>query len=548
MSATQVGQLQASDIMKMAGQQPTIAPDTISMRPTAQRAYGMHLLMSYAIHEAEKSHGTPSARGFDPVPFALPSAKARRQAAYNLFRRGHQRLLKHTQSLQNVLGKRLRLDGRQGASPAQVGFLIQNHIVVNKSQASAHMKHVFWLFLYNALNAPGRRRAFDASVAPTASCHFCLQERTLNTFKHYVGHCTTVAKARLEFFSWAYQSSAALIAPRLGKATMEEAYLACKVAPITALLTVVFTHAIWISLSKRWAHETGATIQARWTDILAIAQQNAYKVAPQAWALPPRGTKKKSKAGPPRPPNVTAYKARHAVRAVAILDPYLRRTLLYPATAVAFTDGSRQDAPNDAPPHAGAGATIWSPGEVQGKASHTVEMSKALGETSNNVAEIWGVGMVAEWLLRPEHKSTIPLMICSDSTLTIGIMEYLAVPRTNTGPAHKVRSMIERLRLIRPVRFLWTPGHTGIAGNELADKLADKGCKRSLQGAAEGKQPFDRRPAYTNEKFVDGAHTITQTDIRAHVRFLPTTPDNHQGNRPDDDDSETSGSDSNEGR
>ena len=131
---------------------------------------------------------------------------------------------------------------------------------------------------------------------------------------------------------------------------------------------------------------------------------------------------------------------------------------------------------------------------------------------------------MAERLLRPRHHSPIPLIICSDSLLTIDILDYATAPVANQPLAHEVRSMVTTLREQRPVRFLWTPGHSNIAGNELVDRLVDVGARSGIaQARSRGfTPPYDHTTGQRTASFATNIATSTRRDIGVFGSATPT--------------------------
>ena len=526
-SATLVGRLSETEIQAAAGQQVPPDPPWISMRPSRQKAYGLAQLMVYALSRSQQGRTRTQrevlrVQGFDPAPFALPTASARRAAAYTLFCTEHQRFLKHDKKLSAILGRRLWPDATpaaQKATPAQQAALTTNCITLHRSKATRHMKHTFWLFIHNAINTPARRRSWDHSPATTAACHFCLAAGTLNNFRHFVGQCPVLLAARRDFLARVFRADMPWAHPRSEIVRLESAYLARAASPRLVLATAVFTHAIWVALATRWQYEPSTPTATRHRHVVGLAHQNLCRVAPAAWRIPPASARAQTDTVPIDPwphlttAGVSAVKAYHARRAMSILEPLIRFPALHP-TAIAFTDGSGQTAPNTTTLHAGAGAAIWTPTATgQRRGAAWTEMSADLGLGTNNVAELWAVGMVAEWFLRPTNHSTLPLIICTDSLLTANIMELDNAPGANVVLAHSVRTLILELKRQRPVRFLWTPGHTGIPGNEKADRLADAGAKSSIARSA-------TEPRNPTGPYIDPTRVQTSLDIRAHLQLL----------------------------
>ena len=143
-----------------------------------------------------------------------------------------------------------------------------------------------------------------------------------------------------------------------------------------------------------------------------------------------------------------------------------RALALAPANAaIAYTDGSA--IPNPGP--AGAGAFISLP---DGSSRYLWE---ALGDASNNHGEVWAIGMTASFLGSINFRG--PLVLASDSKFALGVLTRGHTPRRLIPLC---RSASESLAALgQEIIPIWTPGHCGILGNEIADRLADKGARRS---------------------------------------------------------------------
>ena len=148
-------------------------------------------------------------------------------------------------------------------------------------------------------------------------------------------------------------------------------------------------------------------------------------------------------------------------------------------TLVAFTDGSAN--PNPGP--AGSGAYIYS--TTPGDAWDT-EAVAALGKGSNNLGELWAIGMALQLALL--RITTAPpgsydtLRIFTDS-----IFARSCVLGEWNSPKYRVlveaiQLLLSHLTSIITVGIEWVPAHVGIAANEHADFLAGLGTQRSIAG------------------------------------------------------------------
>jgi len=160
-----------------------------------------------------------------------------------------------------------------------------------------------------------------------------------------------------------------------------------------------------------------------------------------------------------------------------------------------FTDGSA--IPNPGP--CGAGAFFLTPADIRGMLPPRIIAS--LGPGDNLAGELWAIGMALEVLLRapnlnlPNQTRTITLY--SDCSPAIGAVFHNWSTTKWTKLALKAQLTLRKLRKYYKVSSVWIPAHTGIPGNEEADRLAKLGATTFadsdlLSGAPSG---FAWRPA-----------------------------------------------------
>lgn len=123
-------------------------------------------------------------------------------------------------------------------------------------------------------------------------------------------------------------------------------------------------------------------------------------------------------------------------------------------TVVAYTDGACSGNPGPA----GLGVVLIT-------ADTRRELSEYLGIGTNNVAELTGILRVLEALGR----SAGELVIHTDSKYAIGVLTQGWKAKANQELIARTK---ELLRNFPRVRFVYVPGHAGVALNERCDELA----------------------------------------------------------------------------
>jgi ribonuclease HI len=162
-----------------------------------------------------------------------------------------------------------------------------------------------------------------------------------------------------------------------------------------------------------------------------------------------------------------------------------------PKSLVAFTDGASKGNPGPS----GAGAYLYD----NIPPYWDRESSAALGHGTNNLGELWGLGMALQ--MAKERVLSHPnlynhLYIFTDSQFSLGIVTEGWRSRSHPDLAMKLKLLVRHFPI--PITIAWVPAHCGIDSNERADELADRGAITS------GKKGADVDPSsdFTSSNFV----------------------------------------------
>ena len=114
-------------------------------------------------------------------------------------------------------------------------------------------------------------------------------------------------------------------------------------------------------------------------------------------------------------------------------------------------------------------------------------------EHTNNTAELSAIREACKWLLTlpPLPQAPRKATICFDSMYAHGVATRLHAPQTNHALAESVAALVTTVRLRMELHFKHVKGHSGIYGNEVADRLADRGSQGKVSPHCEN---FTRRP------------------------------------------------------
>jgi ribonuclease HI len=135
---------------------------------------------------------------------------------------------------------------------------------------------------------------------------------------------------------------------------------------------------------------------------------------------------------------------------------------LSPETVVAFTDGACKGNPGPA----GAGCHLRMPD------GRIAESSASLGHATNNVGELFAIGLVFDLLDEADVAPETQVALLSDSSYVNGVLCRGWKAKANL---ELILGLRERLGGRPGVTIHWIAGHVGIDGNERADELANAG-------------------------------------------------------------------------
>ncbi len=99
------------------------------------------------------------------------------------------------------------------------------------------------------------------------------------------------------------------------------------------------------------------------------------------------------------------------------------------------------------------------------------EISKSIGDATNNIAELTAIKVALQKLKRND----LPVRIYSDSSYAIGVLTKEWKPKTNQNLVCQIKQMMMQFA---DLEFIKVKGHSGIKENEVADYLAASAIKK----------------------------------------------------------------------
>jgi ribonuclease HI len=160
----------------------------------------------------------------------------------------------------------------------------------------------------------------------------------------------------------------------------------------------------------------------------------------------------------------------------AAADARRRIGALPPATVIVYTDGACRGNPGPA----GSGVVVELPDGSR------LEASRALGDATNNIAELTAIAVALELLDGAGVPGDAPVVVFTDSKYADGVLCRGWKVKANTALVASIKTALAR----RPgTKLHWLAGHVGIEGNERADELANAGVAGISATEATGAPP-----------------------------------------------------------
>ena len=242
---------------------------------------------------------------------------------------------------------------------------------------------------------------------------------------------------------------------------------------------IIFNWSFWLALIKHFP-EGGGSMEAVNSKFLAIAISAWGRTRASEWREPVGQPGNSHRRHNTRVGSTSNRTKEQKKRAREMAEKQIQEV---PAdAAIIFTDGSGPAATEDC---AGAGVVVLMPRHRDGSCGGCLRASQGFDEGTNNIGEMWAVGMGLQLVTQDARRTGTPLgdiYIFSDSALTVDIIAHRAVPRSNVELCHAVRREANSINRYHSIRINWIAGHVGVEGNELADHEADKGKRRAQKG------------------------------------------------------------------
>ena len=309
-----------------------------------------------------------------------------------------------------------------------------NLFKANCKLISSNLSPVVWntqlRLTFNAL--PFDYRLRNAGILTTPSprkCFFCGSET--DSARHVFGHCPVVNKARAAF--------GALLGCDFGDGLRSSLLLFPASSPVKTMGMCAFNFSVW-------------------------NLRTHYLVALDT---------------PPLDSNIIGRLVNMAIRRNPTNKHKLKETTVArlalappPGALAAFTDGSALGNPGPC----GGGYT------VSLNSLPLFDRDLPFGEGDNNVGEMGALlGLMEDLILKIDNNSLPPgtILIFTDSAGCVGYLERGWAQPTSSDLSRDTRRAWNKLKKLRPSKLFWIRGHSGIPGNNEADRLAKIAANKS---------------------------------------------------------------------
>jgi ribonuclease HI len=160
-------------------------------------------------------------------------------------------------------------------------------------------------------------------------------------------------------------------------------------------------------------------------------------------------------------------------------------------------------------------------------------MSAALGRGTNNVGELYAIGMALDRVSTEVFEGKITpgtqMAVLTDSEYSLGVLTGTMTPKSNLELINWVKNKLAHVRKSNPVEFHWVPGHNGIEGNEKADRLAQDAATRSACGKQDASWPGGPKKAEPRRRRKAAASKPDQPEANVGPSLLSMVMNGDQG-------------------